>query len=152
MAVIRIARHLAAALAASLALAAGPAVAENDVFTRDGVAIAGADPVAYFEAGEAVQGKEAHSFTWQGATWHFASAENRAAFAEDPTRYAPAFGGYCAYAVANGYKAKIDPEAWTISDGQLYLNYSKRVRAKWQKRRDHYIQAGHANWPELADN
>lgn len=138
-----------AAVAAGLALAANAAWA-SDIYTRDGVAIAGADPVAYFEAGEAVAGEAEHSLTWQGVTWHFASDAHRAAFQADPERYAPAFGGYCAYAVGNGYKAKIDPAAWSIVDGRLYLNYSRDVRAKWRQRRDHYIQAGRQNWPELA--
>ena len=68
-----------------------------------------------------------------GATWRFAWPENRDAFAADPESYAPQYGGWCAWAVAHGYTAKIDPEAWSIVDGRLYLNYSKAVQLQWAR-------------------
>ncbi len=95
------------------------------------VAISGADTVAYFKKGKAIIGVSDYSYKWNGANWRFKSAENRDAFAKNPSAYAPQFGGYCAYAVSRGYTASIDPEAWSIVEGKLYLNYSESVRNLW---------------------
>ena len=84
-----------------------------------------------------------------GAVWRFASEENRARFLADPQRYLPAFGGYCAYGVAQGYLVKIDPEAWAIIDGKLYLNYDTNVRAVWLKDVPRFNTAAQGNWPKL---
>ena len=94
-------------------------------------AIEGYDPVAYFQEGKPVEGDSDYSYDWMDATWYFASSENRDRFAADPERYAPQYGGYCAWAVANGYAAKIDPEAWAVVDDKLYLNYSQDVQQQW---------------------
>ena len=88
---------------------------------------------------------------YQGATWHFASAENRDLFAASPEAYAPQYGGYCAYAVGNGYTASITPEAWAVVGGKLYLNYSKGVKRRWESKRAEYIRTGDANWPGVLD-
>lgn len=114
-----------------------------------GVAINGYDAVAYFAEETPVRGSEAFTYAWNGATWRFASAENRDAFAEDPEKYAPQYGGYCAYAVARGYTAKTEPEAFSIVDGKLYLNYSLQVRAVWSKDITGYVAKGDANWPAV---
>ena len=84
---------------------------------------------------------------WKGAEWRFASAANRDLFSAEPEKYAPQFGGYCAFAVSLGYLAKGDPEAWTVHDGKLYLNYNKSVRKRWAKDIDGNIEKGDANWP-----
>ena len=85
-----------------------------------------------------------------GSKWYFASAANRDAFAADPAKYAPQYGGYCAWAVSQGYTAKIDPEAWKIVDGKLYLNYSKSIQEKWVAGGvDRLIAAGDGNWPGI---
>ena len=94
-----------------------------------------------------MKGSARFTFEHDGATWQFASAENRDRFAAAPQSYAPRYGGYCAYAVGNGYTASTDPEAWSIVDGKLYLNFSKGVQARWEARRDHYIQEADRNWP-----
>ena len=86
---------------------------------------------------------------WTGATWLFADAGNRDLFAADPNKYAPRYGGYCAYAVSEGHTANIDPEAWRIVDGKLYLNYSKGVQKKWERDRESRIQTADKNWPTL---
>ena len=140
----------AATAAPAATLLARPALAaEPSVFAQDGIAIRGADPVAYFTQGDFVQGDGAHALMWQGSTWHFASAENMQAFEANPNAYAPQYGGYCAYAASQGYVASIVPEAWTIHDGKLYLNYSRGVRRRWERNIDEYIAQGDANWPTL---
>ena len=152
---IRIARALAFALAALVFFAAPPATAENPMlFTdfRTGVAINGYDPVAYFTQGEPRQGDPAFAYEWNGATWHFASAEHRDAFAADPERYAPKYGGFCAYAVAKGNRVPADPKVWSIVDDRLYLNLSPNVQKVWEEDRRDYILAADRNWtPEIVE-
>ncbi|MFO7857780.1 MAG: YHS domain-containing (seleno)protein [Ectothiorhodospiraceae bacterium] len=139
---------LLAALAWSVV---GPAFAagEGRIYTENGVALGGTDPVAYFEMQEAVQGSEQHSYEWRGAEWHFASAEHREQFAADPESYAPEYGGWCAWAAAQGNAASTTPEAWSIVDGKLYLNYSKNIHARWQGNRAEFIESADENWPEI---
>ena len=112
-----------------------------------GGAIRGYDPVAYFTQGRPVKGSSDLTLEYKGATWMFSSAENKQAFVEMPEKYAPQYGGYCAYAVSQGYTASIDPEAWTIVDDRLYLNYNKDVREKWSRDIPGYIRKANANWP-----
>lgn len=115
-----------------------------------GVALDGHDVVAYFTDGGPVKGAAAFTHTWQGTTWRFVSAANRDAFVTEPEKYAPQFGGFCAYGVSRGYAVDIDPEAWSIVDGRLYLNYSKSVQRTWEKDRATYIRKAEANWPGIA--
>ena len=114
-----------------------------------GVAIEGTDPVAYFEQGAPVAGSSDFEHEWMDATWRFASAENRDRFAADPEKYAPQYGGYCAWAVSQGYTAKIDPAAWKIVDDKLYLNYSKDVQTQWSADIPGNITKADANWPQI---
>ena len=132
-------------------LMATPATAIEPVFSADGAAIRGYDPVAYFTEERPVEGEAGITAEYMGATWRFASTENRDLFAADPEKYAPQYGGYCAWAVANNYTASIDPDAWTIRDGKLYLNYSKLVRARWALDKAGNIEAADRNWPGLRD-
>ncbi|SEK61886.1 YHS domain-containing (seleno)protein [Pacificibacter marinus] len=120
------------------------------IHTKDGLAIGGTDPVAYFTQSAPVQGDPAYAFEWGGETWHFASSENKAAFMADPKAYAPQFGGYCAYAASKGALAPGDPEAWTIHDGKLYLNFSLNVRTIWLEDMEANIALAEANWPSLS--
>ncbi len=144
-------KFLAVALfATSLLAVSASAEAVAPVFsTFLGGAIRGYDPVAYFTQGRPVEGKRAHAFKWKGATWYFTSAENRDRFRANPEKYAPRYGGYCAYAVSRGYTASIDPEAWKIVDGKLYLNYSKSVQSTWKEDIPGNIQKANENWPRL---
>lgn len=119
-------------------------------FEKGGTAIGGYDPVAYFKQNKPVKGSTAYTATHEGSTFHFASAANRDAFAADPARYAPQYGGFCAYAVANGYKAKIEPDAFTIVNDKLYLNYDQSVQRRWRRDIPGYIAKGDRNWPELS--
>jgi len=121
------------------------------VYVEDEVAIAGADPVAYFTDGAYVPGSAEFAHEWSGATWHFASAENRDEFASNPTQYAPQYGGFCAWAVSQGYTAAVDPEAWKIVDGKLYLNYDQSIQARWEKDIPGNIAKADSNWPSVAE-
>ncbi len=117
--------------------------------TWTGVAIKGYDPVAYFTEGKPVKGDSDFSYEWMDATWRFASAEHLAAFKKEPEKFAPQFGGYCAWAVSQGYTAGIDPDAWKIVEGKLYLNYSLDVQKKWETDILGNIKAARANWPKI---
>lgn len=130
---------------------AAPAVALSPVNKSlfGGVAIDGYDPVAYFTDGMPVEGNKAYSFEWNAATWRFASAAHRDLFAQAPEKYAPQYGGYCAWAVAQGSTADIDPEAWKIEDGRLFLNYSLEVQKKWSADIPGNIAKADENWPKL---
>ena len=134
-------------------LALMPAAARAEptrTFVERGVAIRGYDPVAYFTDGRPVRGSTAFVHRWHGAAWHFASAANRDAFAADPMRYAPAYGGFCAFAVSEGYTAPIDPQAWRVVDGRLFLNYDRAVQQRWEADMQTRITRGDANWPTVA--
>ena len=96
-----------------------------------------------------VMGMASHTYHWNGADWRFSTEENMAAFKTSPEKYAPQYGGYCAYGVSQGHAVPIDPEAWRIVDGKLYLNYSKDVQKMWQKDTTGYIQKAEQNWPGL---
>jgi hypothetical protein len=138
---------LAFLIPATPSLADEPARAVNADAT--GLALKGYDPVAYFIEGKAVQGSPAWHHEWNRATWRFADAANRDRFMKDPDAYAPRFGGFCAWAVSRNYTADIDPEAFDIVDGKLYLNYSKLVQLRWKAFRDANIRKAEQNWPKL---
>ncbi|MEM6713830.1 MAG: YHS domain-containing (seleno)protein [Cyanobacteria bacterium P01_D01_bin.6] len=136
--------------AETVATAPADSAALPAVYVQDAVAIAGADPVAYFTEGAYVPGSAEFTHEWSGATWQFASAENRDAFASDPAQYAPQYGGFCAWAVSQGYTAPVEPEAWRVVDGKLYLNYDKNIQARWERDIPGNIAKADANWPEVA--
>ena len=137
----------AAALAPQVAMAG-----KDKIFTGlvEGVGAGGYDVVAYF-SGQSAKGKEDIAAEWGGAIWRFANADNRAAFEADPVKFAPQYGGYCAYAVSKGATAKGDPEAWTVVDGKLYLNFSEGVRETWRQDIPGNISAADANWPKVLE-
>ncbi|MEZ5856428.1 MAG: YHS domain-containing (seleno)protein [Hyphomicrobiaceae bacterium] len=137
---------------AHLGFASRPASAQKaKVYTGivKGVAVGGYDPVAYFTEKRAVKGNPAVAFDYDGAKWFFASEANREAFKAAPEKYAPQYGGYCAWAVSQGYTAKGDPDAWTVHDGKLYLNYNASVRRDWSKNIPDNVAKGDANWPKV---
>jgi hypothetical protein len=143
-----IARRTLFALAV-LALAALPAAAQQ-LNAKSGLALKGYDAVAYFSDGKAVAGSRNFTHQWQGVEWRFASAANRDAFAADPAKFAPQYGGFCAWAVANGYTAEIDPTAFKVVENRLYLNYSKSVQRDWEKDVPGNISKADGNWPKLS--
>lgn len=116
---------------------------------KHGVAIEGHDPVAYFTVSKAVKGSKQLQVKFEDATYYFATAENKQLFEENPRKYIPQYGGYCAYGMSNGYKAPIQPEAFTIVDGKLYLNYNTEVRTEWQKERAERITRADENWSKM---
>jgi hypothetical protein len=135
---------------AGVLLAAAPALA-GELVNKDGdnIAIKGYDPVAYFTEGRPVPGRSAFEHEWQNAIWRFASAAHRELFASAPDKYAPRYGGFCAGAMALGFKSPIDPEAWVIVDGRLYLNYDKGGRNEFAAEPAPQIAKADANWERL---
>jgi hypothetical protein len=111
----------------------------------------GFDVVAYVTDGKPVVGQRTISAEWKGANWRFATQANRAAFLADPATYAPAYGGHCAWAVAQNYRAKGDPRFWKIVEGRLFLNFDARVQAMWERDIPGFIAKADANWPAVLD-
>jgi len=123
--------------------------ATPQVYNTNGIAVDGSDVVAYFTQGEPVMGDDAITHDYMGVTWRFSSIENRDLFAANPATYAPQYGGYCAFAVSRNYTASTVPEAWSIVDDKLYLNFSTRIRRRWERDIPGNILAGDANWPSV---
>lgn len=143
-------QFLGLSMAAAAALAGAPAFAKSPVnMNNRGLAIKGYDPVAYFTQGSAVRGQPQFVYYWMHAEWRFASARNRDLFAARPTQFAPKYGGYCAFGVAQGIKVDIDPDAWKIVGGHLYLNRDPVVHRAWQQDVPHYIALGDEVWEEI---
>jgi YHS domain-containing protein len=132
-------------------LAALPAGGDPTVYNvdRKGVALKGFDPVAYFTLSKPVKGKKEYAVQYDGATWRFADSGNRDLFLKKPERYVPQYGGYCAYAVAQGGLFDIHPDAWTIYKGKLYLNQNLSVRELWLKDIPRYIRRADLLWPKI---
>jgi YHS domain-containing protein len=116
----------------------------------DGMALKGYDAVAYFNENKPVEGKSEFVADWNGAKWRFASAANRDAFQKEPAKYAPQYGGYCAWAVSQGYTADTDPNTGKVVGGKLYLNYNPDVAKKWNENTGKFIADGDSNWKNLA--
>jgi len=143
---------VAAVAAPVVALAATRSAADTAQFYNNGgIAIDGSDAVAYFTEGRPVSGNAAYTVDWMGVTWQFVSEENRAAFEAEPSAYAPQYGGYCAWAVSQGYTASTIPQAWKIVDGKLYLNFSRRIQRRWERDIPENIAAANRNWPGILD-
>jgi YHS domain-containing protein len=114
-----------------------------------GVGAGGYDVVSYFKDGAAKKGSATFTASYNGAKWYFASAEHMKTFQASPAKYAPAYGGYCAYAVANGVTAKGDPSLWKIVGGRLYLNLNKVAQSRWSEDIPGNISSANANWPNV---
>lgn len=123
--------------------------AQGSIFSTEDGAIRGYDPVAYFTDSQPVKGNPEFTWIWNEVTWYFKSAENREQFKANPEQYAPRFGGFCAFGVSRNYKVKSEPDAWTIIDGKLYLNYNTEVQKKWLQDKETYIQKAESNWVSL---
>lgn len=143
---------LAAAIATAVIAPAAPAYAEKPpVYTAafSNVAVSGYDVVAYFTASQPTRGDAQFKTMHNGVEYRFANAANLAAFRASPTRYLPQYGGYCAWAVSQGYTASADPTNWRIVDGRLYLNYNDEIQRRWEGDIPGHIRAANANWPDV---
>lgn len=123
--------------------------AADNVYNQNGVAVNGYDVVAYHTEADAVKGDSKFSHHWNNVNWHFSSKTNLKKFKQSPNRYAPQYGGYCAYAASKGSLAPTDPQAWTVYKKKLYLNYSGVVRDTWKRNIDQYIEQADQNWQRL---
>jgi YHS domain-containing protein len=115
------------------------------------LAIKGYDPVAYFTEAKPVQGSSQFTAEHLGATYYFSSAQHQSLFQGEPNKYAPQYGGYCAFGVSKEYKFDIDPEAWAIVDDKLYLNLNKKVQARWVPNKDELIVDADTIWTQIVD-
>ncbi len=142
---------LAVILAATCALSVAHAADQNKLINAgaDHVAVRGYDVVAYFTVGKPMQGKPDFSFKWRDVTWQFANAKHKELFAAAPQRYAPQFGGFCAMAMTNGVILEVDPNAWTIVDKKLYLNFSLKGRGKFRQDLPGNIAKSEGHWARL---
>lgn len=145
----RIALILAASAPFAALFAARAGAQTAQVYANDGIAVDGSDVVAYFALGGPVAGSAEFSHQWNGATWLFANQANLDTFAANPAAYAPQYGGYCAWAVSQNYIAPTTPEAWSVVDGKLYLNFSLGVRRRWERDIPARVKAADANWPQV---
>jgi len=150
------AARIFAALFAGLAVLSmvAAASAKDPVYTGrlSNDALDGYDAVAYFTEGAPVKGDNQYTHDYNGARWKFSSAENRDAFAADPEQYAPQYGGYCAWALSEGYTARGNPKNWRIVDGKLYVNYNKTIQDRWEKDIPGHIEKADGNWPAVLEN
>ena len=144
---------LAALAVIALSVQVGPALADTSVNTGyfGGVAIMGYDPVAYFTDNRAVKGSEKNSYVWLGTPWYFASPEHMEMFKGEPVKYAPQYGGYCAAGISEGSSptVNIDPEAFKIIDGKLYLTYDKSHTADFAAHAGDAVPKADTNWPKI---
>ncbi|WP_425409225.1 YHS domain-containing (seleno)protein [Hyphococcus sp.] len=129
----------------------GVAAADDTVYTGlfSNTAVDGYDAVSYFENSAPAKGSKDFSYQYNGAEWRFATAENLEAFKSDPDKYAPQYGGYCAWAVSQGYTARGNPENWTIVDDRLYLNYNDEIQKRWEKDIPGFVALAEENWPSV---
>lgn len=124
--------------------------AQSIIYTNtNGTAIKGYDPVAFFTEQKAVEGKNNFAYDWSGSKWLFSSQKNLDAFKANPQKYAPQYGGYCAYGTSENHLSPTDPNAWTIVDDKLYLNYNKKVKEMWSKDIPARNQKANEYWPSL---
>lgn len=136
---------------ASEAVAEIPAVYTKgkSKLAENGLAVSGYDPVAYFIDKTAKKGSKKHAHVYKDAEYRFASQKNLNAFKEDPEAYLPQYGGYCAWAVANGYTYRASPKHWSVVDGKLYLNFNGQVKKMWSEDIPRRIAEGDRNWPNV---
>lgn len=122
---------------------------KSAIFAPEGKAIKGYDPVAFFKESKPVMGQDSLSYKWQDATWLFSSRKNMEDFKKDPEKYAPQYGGYCAYGTSAGHKAPTETDTWTVVDDKLYFNYNKKVQELWIKDQKALIIKADQQWPGI---
>ncbi|GAA3959069.1 YHS domain-containing (seleno)protein [Mucilaginibacter dorajii] len=122
---------------------------KSEIFAPGGKAIKGYDPVAFFKESKPVKGADSLSYTWKEATWLFSTRQNLEAFKADPDKYAPQYGGYCAYGLTQGHKAPTQTDTWTVVNDKLYFNYNSKVKELWTKDQPALIKTADEKWPEI---
>ncbi|MBS1598551.1 MAG: YHS domain-containing protein [Bacteroidetes bacterium] len=143
-------KHFFLVLFASIAIAASANAQKSPTFQNEDGAIKGYDAVSYFTENKAIKGTKDFQVKWNEAAWYFSSQKNKELFQANPEKYAPQYGGYCAYGTAEGHKAPTDPmNAWTIIDGKLYFNYNTDVMSGWRKDTKGFIEKANNNWPKI---
>ena len=146
----KFAKIAALSIATVFAVPVSSALAVDEHFIDDAAVVGGYDVVAYHTAGKPTKGSADFSATYQGATWHFASAENQALFKADPAKYAPAYGGWCSAGASKGKKVPTKADLWAIVDGQLYLNSSPKAHNDlFLANTEAVIRKGEANWKRI---
>lgn len=146
---MKVVKTLLPAVALLVAVIATPVFGQD--YTHSTPGIGGYDPVSYFLEGKPQRGSGYHVTDYKGVTYAFASEEHKEMFEANPEKYAPAYGGWCAYGVAVGKKFVADPQVWKIVNGKLYVNLDRDIQAKWNKDIPGYIQTADANWVEIQD-
>jgi hypothetical protein len=122
---------------------------QSEVFAPGGKAIKGFDPVAFFTDAKPVMGADSLAYKWKEANWLFSTKEHLDAFKANPEKYAPQYGGYCAYGSSQGHKAPTQTDTWTIVGDKLYFNYNQKVKDMWTKNQDTLIRKADLLWPEF---
>ncbi len=125
------------------------AAQSSEVYAPSGIAINGYDPVAFFTEGKPLKGLSEFSFTWKNVQWNFISKANLDSFKTAPEKFAPQFGGYCAYGTSQGHKAPTQADTWTIVNEKLYFNYNMKVKGLWDKNRIPLIDSANVKWPTI---
>ncbi len=120
-----------------------------EIFSTDGKAIRGYDPVAFFKQSMPVKGADSLAYTWKDTQWLFSSKENLESFKANPEQYSPQYGGYCAYGTSAGHKSPTQTDTWTIVDNKLYFNYNSKVKDMWMKDQKALIEKADQQWPEV---
>ncbi len=138
-------------VAMALAIAVSVSAQKSAIFTTSEGAIRGYDAVAFFKEGKPVKGDKAFTYSWNNATWLFANKQDLDLFKANPEKYAPQYGGYCAYGTSQGHKAPTQPDTWTIVDGKLYFNYNQDVKKLWTKDQGNLIIKADKAWPDIKD-
>ena len=122
---------------------------EAEIYSSGGQALKGFDPVAYFKTAKPVKGKKEFSYQWKNATWLFSTKENLKDFIQDPEKYSPQYGGYCAYGASQGHKAPVDPKTWAVINNKLYFNYNPEVQKLWNKDKENLIIVANKKWEKI---
>ncbi len=135
----------------SIAISASALAQKSQTFQTNGKAIRGFDAVAFHTEAKPVEGKPEYSYQWNDAAWFFSSQANLDSFKMAPQKYAPQYGGYCAYGTSDGHKAPTETDTWTIVDSKLYFNYNKKVKEQWSKKNGELIPKADKNWEVIKD-
>ena len=124
----------------------------SEIFIVDGKAIRGYDAVAFHLDQKAIPGTKTYTYQWKGADWQFANQQHLDSFKLHPDKYAPQYGGYCAFGVADSHKAPTETGTWTVKDGKLYFNYNDEVKRAWLTDQQAYINKADKLWPTVKDD